>query len=89
MVHRSSPESSQGDSTGANSTSVWRRFCSVDASAVETLFFHVGSRQNGLVIRPDEFERGFWRSSGQLVVHVGHCSISVLAGGELGTALER
>jgi len=60
-----------------------------DDSAVETLFFHVGSRQNGFVIRPDEFERGFWRSSGQLVVHVGHCSISVLAGGELGRALER
>jgi hypothetical protein len=60
-----------------------------DASAVETLFFHVGSRQNGFVVRPDEFERGFWRDEGQLVVHVGSCAISVLAGGELGRALER
>jgi len=60
-----------------------------DVDPVETLFFHVGSRQNGFVIRPDEFERGLWRSSGQLVVHLGHCAISVLAGGELGRALER
>ncbi len=60
-----------------------------DVSAVETLFFHVGSRENGFVIRPDEFERGFWRSGNQLVLHVGDCAISVLAGGELGTALER
>jgi hypothetical protein len=60
-----------------------------DDAAVETLFFHVGSRQNGFVIRPDEFERGYWQSDEQLVVHVGHCAISVLVGGELGTALER
>ena len=60
-----------------------------DESAVETLFFHVGSRQNGFVLRPDEFERAFWRSDGQLVVHVGHCAITILAGGELGRALER
>jgi hypothetical protein len=60
-----------------------------DDNAVETLFFHVGSRENGFVIRPDEFERGFWRSNNQLVLHVGHCEISVLAGGELGRALER
>jgi len=60
-----------------------------DDSAVETLFFHVGSRQNGFVIRPDEFERGFWRSDGQLTVHVRNCAINVLAGGELGNALER
>jgi hypothetical protein len=60
-----------------------------DVSAVETLFFHVGSRQNGFVVRPDDFERGFWRSDGQLVVQVGKCAISVLAGGELGQALER
>jgi hypothetical protein len=60
-----------------------------DENAVETLFFHVGSRQNGFVIRPDEFERGFWRSEGQLVVHVGQCAIHVLAGAELGRALER
>jgi hypothetical protein len=60
-----------------------------DDSAVETLFFHVGSRQSGFVVRPDEFERGFWRTDGQLVVHVGRCAISVLVGGELGRALER
>jgi hypothetical protein len=60
-----------------------------DDTAVETLFFHVGSRQSGFVIRPDEFECGFWRSDRQLVVHVGRCAISILVGGELGQALER
>ena len=60
-----------------------------DKTAVETLFFHVGSRENGFVVRPDEFERAFWRSDAQLVVHVGHCAIHVLVGGELGSALER
>ena len=60
-----------------------------DETEVETLFFHVGSRQNGFVVRPDEFKRGFWRSDGQLVVQVGNCAISVLAGGDLGRALER
>jgi hypothetical protein len=60
-----------------------------DPTAVETLFFHVGSRQNGFVVRPDEFERGFWRNDSQLVLQVGQCAISVLAGGELGRALER
>lgn len=60
-----------------------------DDTAVETLFFHVGSRQNGFVVRPDEFERGFWRSDSQLVLRFGRCAITVLAGGELGKALER
>jgi hypothetical protein len=60
-----------------------------DDSAVETLFFHVGSRQNGFVVRPDEFERAFWQSDSQFVLHLGHCAISVLLGGELGRALER
>jgi hypothetical protein len=60
-----------------------------DDSAIETLFFHVGSRQNGFVIRPDEFECAFWRSDSQLVLHVGRCAISILLGGELGSALER
>jgi hypothetical protein len=60
-----------------------------DENAVETLFFHIGSRQNGFVIRPDDFERGFWRSDDQLVVHVGRCAISILVGGELTNALER
>jgi hypothetical protein len=60
-----------------------------DDRAVETLFFHVGSRQNGFVVRPDEFERGFWRGDDQLVVHLGRCAISVLVRGELTEALER
>lgn len=60
-----------------------------DDATVETLFFHVGSRQSGFVVRPDEFERGFWRSDDQLVLQLGRCAISVLAGGELGRALER
>jgi hypothetical protein len=60
-----------------------------DETAIETLFFHVGSRQNGFVVRPDEFARGFWRSDRQLVVHAGQCAIHVLVRGELGSALER
>jgi hypothetical protein len=60
-----------------------------DDSAVETLFFHVGSRENGFVIRPDEFQRGFWRSDSQLVLKLGTCSISIVVGGDLGSALER
>ncbi len=60
-----------------------------DEAEIETLFFHVGSRQSGFVIRPDEFERGFWRSDTQLVVQVGACVISLLIGGELGAALGR
>ena len=60
-----------------------------DDAKVETLFFHVGSRQSGFVLRPDEFERGFWQGEGQLVVQLGNCVISVLVAGELGSALER
>ena len=60
-----------------------------DDAEVETLFFHVGSRQSGFVLRPDEFVRGFWQDEGQLVVHLGGCAVSVVAGGELGLALER
>jgi len=60
-----------------------------DDATVETLFFHVGSRQSGFVLRPDEFERGFWQGDGQLVVHLGSCAVCVVAGGELGRALER
>ena len=60
-----------------------------DKNEVETLFFHVGSRQSGFVIRPDEFDRGFWRGDGQLVVWTGDCAISLLIRGELGSALER
>jgi hypothetical protein len=60
-----------------------------DDAKVETLFFHVGSRQSGFVLRPDEFVRGFWQGEGQLVVQLGNCVVSVLVAGELGRALER
>lgn len=60
-----------------------------DDSAIETLFFHVGSRQSGFVVRPDDFDGAFWRADSQLVLHLGRCAISILIGGELGTALER
>jgi hypothetical protein len=60
-----------------------------DDAKVETLFFHVGSRQSGFVLRPDEFVRGFWLGDGQLVVQLGNCVVNVLVAGELGRALER
>jgi hypothetical protein len=60
-----------------------------DARLVETLFFHVGSRQNGFVIRPDEFVQAFWQTPQQLTIHLGDCGVTVLVSGELGTALER
>lgn len=60
-----------------------------DATPVETLFFHVGSRQNGFVLRPDEFERSFWRHDDQLVLHLGRCAVTVLVQGELARAVER
>jgi hypothetical protein len=60
-----------------------------DDAKVETLFFHVGSRQSGFVLRPDEFERGYWQGDEQLVVQLGNCVVSVLVAGELGRALER
>jgi hypothetical protein len=60
-----------------------------EASEVETIFFHVGSRQSGFVLRPDEFDHGFWRTDQQLVAHLGDVAISVLVQGELGEALER
>jgi hypothetical protein len=56
---------------------------------VETIFFHVGSRQSGFVIRPDEFNHGFWPTDRQLVAHLGGLAVSVLLQGELGQALER
>jgi hypothetical protein len=56
---------------------------------VETLFFHVGSRQNGFVLRPDEFDRSFWQGDGQLTMHLGGCAVTVLVHGELGEALAR
>jgi hypothetical protein len=60
-----------------------------DDAKVETLFFHVGSRQSGFVLRPDEFERGYWHGEEQLIVQLGNCVVSVLVAGELGRALER
>ena len=60
-----------------------------DNAKVETLFFHVGSRQSGFVLRPDEFERGHWQGEEQLIVQLGNCVVSVLVAGELGRALER
>ena len=47
------------------------------------------ARQSEFVLRPDEFERGFWQGEGQLVVQPGNCVMSVLVDGELGPALER
>ena len=60
-----------------------------DTSAVETLFFHVGSRQSGFVLRPDEFERAFWQSDKQLTIHLGQCAVTVMIQGELGEAFRR
>jgi hypothetical protein len=56
---------------------------------IETIFFHVGSRQTGFVIRPDEFVHGFWRTERQLVAHLGAVAVSVLVRGDLGEALAR
>jgi hypothetical protein len=60
-----------------------------DDARVETLFFHVGSRQSGFVLRPDEFEHAFWQSDDQLTIHLGQCAVTILIRGELGEALER
>jgi hypothetical protein len=60
-----------------------------DAAPVETLFFHVGSRQSGFVLRPDEFERAFWQTDEQLTIHLGACAVTILTQGELGEALRR
>jgi hypothetical protein len=60
-----------------------------DNAEVETLFFHVGSRQTGFVVRPDEFERAYLASDGHLVLELGSCAVSVLLRGDLGEALER
>lgn len=60
-----------------------------DDSTVETLFFHVGSRESGFVLRPDDFVRAFWASEGHLVVELGSCAVSILLRGELGRVLER
>ena len=56
---------------------------------VETLFFHVGSRQAGFVLRPDEFDCAFWQDEHQLTIHLGGCAVTVLVHGGLDEALER
>jgi hypothetical protein len=63
-------------------------FLRADVEVVETLFFHVGSRQSGFVMRPDEFERAFWQTRQQLTIHLGRSAITVLVQGDLGTALQ-
>jgi hypothetical protein len=60
-----------------------------DAAPVETLFFHVGSRQTGFVLRPDEFVAGFTHGSSQLTIHLGACAVTILTHGELGEAMRR
>jgi hypothetical protein len=60
-----------------------------DDMKVETLFFHVGSRQSGFVLRPDEFVSAFWQGDRQLTMHLGSCAVTILLDGELGEALAR
>ena len=60
-----------------------------DDAPVETLLFHVGSRQSGFVLRPDEFDTAFWQTRDQLTIHLGGCAVTVLVQGELGAALNR
>lgn len=59
-----------------------------DSAAVETLFFHVGTRQNGFVVRPDEFSSA-WQEGGQLTLQLGPCAVTVMPQGELGDVLAR
>jgi hypothetical protein len=60
-----------------------------DAAEVETLFFHVGTRQSGFVVRPDEFT-GAWRSDErQLTLQLGSCAVTILLQGDLGDVLSR
>jgi hypothetical protein len=60
-----------------------------DSVAVETLFFHVGSRQSGFVVRPDDLEHAFWQSDRQITLHLGQCAVTIILQGELGDALQR
>jgi hypothetical protein len=60
-----------------------------DVSPVETLFFHVGSRQTGFVIRPDEFVQALRWDPTQLTIRLGSCAVTVLTRGELGEAIRR
>ena len=47
---------------------------------VETLFFHVGTRRSGFVLRPDEFDRAFWLAGEQLTMHLGACAVTIMGG---------
>jgi hypothetical protein len=60
-----------------------------DEAPVETLFFHVGSRQSGFVLRPDEFDRAFTNGPEHLTIHIRECAVTVLTQGELGEAMRR
>jgi hypothetical protein len=60
-----------------------------DDAPVETLFFHVGTRRSGFVLRPDEFDRAFWLAGEQLTMHLGACAVTILIQVELGEALTR
>ena len=60
-----------------------------DASPVETLFFHVGSRQSGFVLRPDDFVRAFTQGSFQLTIHLGACAVTILTRTDLADAMKR
>jgi hypothetical protein len=62
-------------------------FLRADDALIETLFFHVGTRQSGFVIRPDEFARAFWQTERQLTIHLGECAVTVVIAGELGDSL--
>ena len=64
-------------------------FLRTDDTLIETLFFHVGTRQCGFVIRPDEFVRAFWQTEQQLTIHLGECAVTVVIAGELGDSLRQ
>ena len=60
-----------------------------DAAPVETLFFHVGSRESGFVLRPDDFVNAFTQGSFQLTIHLGACAVTILTRGDLADAMKR
>lgn len=60
-----------------------------DAAPVETLFFHVGSRESGFVLRPDDFVNAFTKGSSQLTIHLGACAVTILTRGDLADAMKR
>jgi hypothetical protein len=60
-----------------------------DVSPVETLFFHVGSRQSGFVLRPDDFVRAFKQTAKHLTMHLGNCAVTVFTQGDLDEVMKR